>query len=72
MKIFSKTQKISPIPEGFCADDIKTESSICTGETTIGFYSKKNKRLYYAELVHSNEDILKFYQKYGVEIPQNK
>ena len=64
MKIKNKT---IPIPEGFTADDIKVESSICTGEKTIGFYSPADKKLHYAELVKSNADIEYFYQKYGVK-----
>ena len=59
--------KTIPIPEGFTADDIKVESSICTGEKTIGFYSPADKKLHYAELVKSNIDIEEFYRKYGVE-----
>ena len=64
MKIKNKT---IPIPEGFTADDIKVESSICTGEKTIGFYSPADKKLHYAELVKSNIDIEEFYRKYGVK-----
>lgn len=59
--------KIIPIPDGFTADDIKIESSICTGEKTIGFYSPADKKLHYAELVRSNADIEEFYRKYGVK-----
>lgn len=59
--------KILPIPYGFTAEDIKIESSICTGEKTIGFYSAADKKLHYAELVRSNADIEEFYRKYGVE-----
>lgn len=62
--------KILPIPDGFTAEDIKIESSICTGEKTIGFYSAVDKKLHYAELVRSNADIEEFYRKYGVEIEQ--
>ena len=64
MKIKNKT---IPIPEEFTADDIKVESSICTGEKTIGFYSPVDKKLHYAELVRSNTDIEEFYRKYGVK-----
>ncbi|MCH5194154.1 MAG: hypothetical protein J1F11_09350 [Oscillospiraceae bacterium] len=64
MKIKNKTV---PIPDGFTADDIKVESSICTGEKTIGFYSPADKKLHYAELVRSKADIDEFYQKYGVK-----
>lgn len=56
-----------PIPNGFTAEDIKMESSICTGEKTIGFYSPADKKLHYAELVRTNADIENFYRKYGVE-----
>lgn len=55
-----------PIPEGFTAADIKVESSICTGERTIGFYSKADKKLHYSELVTSNDDIRAFCARYGV------
>ncbi len=55
-----------PIPKGFTADDIKLESSICTGEKTIGFYSRTDKKLHYAELVRNNDDIRSFMEKYGL------
>ncbi len=57
--------KTIPIPEGFIAEDIKTESSICTSEKIIGFYSAADKKLHYAEFVRSNADIEEFYRKYG-------
>ena len=59
--------KTLPIPGGFTAENIKIESSICTGEKTIGFYSAADKKLHYAELVRTNADIEDFYRKYGVE-----
>ncbi|MCH5186132.1 MAG: hypothetical protein J1F64_08415 [Oscillospiraceae bacterium] len=59
--------KNKTIPTGFTADDIKTESSICTGEKTIGFYSPTDKKLHYAELVKTDADIDEFYRKYGAE-----
>lgn len=59
--------KTLPIPSGFTAENIKIESSICTGEKTIGFYSAGDKKLHYAELVRTNADIKDFYRKYGVE-----
>jgi len=55
-----------PIPEGFTPDDIKIETSICTGEKTIGFYSSARNRLMYDELVKSDKDIKAFYLKYGI------
>ena len=66
MSIFKKTAAV-PIPEPFTADDIKIESSICTGEKTIGFYDKSTKKLIFAELVRSDKDIQKFYKKYGIQ-----
>ena len=64
--IFGK-KKILPIPSGFTADSIRTESSICTGEKTIGFYDPEKKKLMYAELVRSEKDIADFYGRYGLE-----
>jgi hypothetical protein len=61
-----KKQTTESIPKGFTAADIKVESSTCTGEKTIGFYSKADKKLHYSELVRSQRDIDAFYRKYGV------
>lgn len=61
-----KIKKTIPIPPGFTASDIKVESSICTGEKTIGFYSPADKKLHFAELVRSETDIEAFYEKYGI------
>ncbi len=61
-----KSKKSTPIPQGFTAADIKIESSICTGEKTIGFYSPADKKLHFAELVRSQADIDAFYEKYGI------
>ncbi|MDO5396537.1 MAG: hypothetical protein Q4G33_01280 [bacterium] len=68
--MFTK-KKTKKIPDGFTAADIKTESSICTGETTIGFYNRKTGSLAYAELVRSSEDIKTFYLKYGVDVTED-
>lgn len=70
MKLFAKQKKTSKIPEGFSAADIRTEASICTGEKTIGFYDRSEKRLCHAELVSSKEDIAAFYRRYGIEYEQ--
>ena len=67
MSIFKKNKKVMPIPDGFSKEDIRIESSICTGERTIGFYNKTEKKLMYAELINSDKDINAFYEKYGVE-----
>ena len=44
---------------------IALESSICTGETVIGFRSKTNGRLLNAVAVHNRADIAAFYRSYG-------
>lgn len=62
-----KNGKTLKIPEGFTADDVKVESSVCTGEKTIGFYSAAQKRLVCAELVRKQSDIDAFYEKYGIK-----
>ena len=61
-----KKQQPERIPEGFSAADIRIESSTCTGEKTIGFYSVSEKKLLYAELVRTEEDIDRFYRRYGL------
>ncbi len=62
-------RKTLPLPEGFSAEDIKIESSVCTGEKTIGFFSKQERKLVQAELVQSERDIEEFYAKYGLKMP---
>ncbi len=71
MKLFGKKNNTMQIPEPFTADDIKIESSICTGEKTIGFYDKTTGRLLFSELVENVSDVRKFYSKYGLE-PKNE
>ena len=69
MSIFSVRKPAPlPFPEGFTADDIKIESSTCTGEKTIGFYSKADRKLHYSELVTKRQDIVDFYEKYGIAV----
>jgi len=65
-------KKITKIPDGFAAEDIRIESSICTGEKTIGFYDKKNGKLAFAELVRDDKDIEIFYSKYGLTFMSDK
>lgn len=67
MKLFKSKQKAEKIPDGFTAESIRTESSICTGETTIGFYDEASKKLRHAEMVRSEEEIAAFYAKYGLK-----
>lgn len=64
--IGSRHKKSAQIPEGFTEDDVKIESSVCTGEKTIGFFSKSENKLMYAELVRNDDDIKEFYKKYGI------
>lgn len=58
-------KKTGPVPEEFNREDIRIESSTCTGEKVIGFFSDKDNKLHYEELVSSDEDIERFYKKYG-------
>lgn len=67
MNLFHKKPKHLPIPDGFTPESIRIESSTCTGETTIGFYSPSEKRLCFAELVRSEADVDAFYAKYGLK-----
>ncbi|MGN1341463.1 MAG: hypothetical protein ACI4WS_14310 [Oscillospiraceae bacterium] len=67
MSIFRKKQKpVLPLPSGFTAGDIRVESSVCTGEKTIGFYDRAGKKLVCAELVRTEADIDAFYERYGL------
>lgn len=68
----SGKNKVLPIPQGFSAEDIRIESSICTGEKTIGFYSGADKKLHFAELVRTSSDVEDFYRKYGVSPDSGK
>lgn len=56
------------IPDGFSESDIRIESSVCTGEKTIGFYDNVEQRLKYAELVRSEGDVAAFYERYGLKL----
>lgn len=67
MRFFHKKSVILSIPDGFTPDSIRMESSICTGETTIGFYNPTEKRLCYAEFVRNEADVDAFYAKYGLQ-----
>ena len=66
MSLFKKHKAVvQSIPEPFTAQDIRVESSICTGEKTIGFYDRSAHRLRYSELVRSEQDVLDFFAQYG-------
>ncbi|MCC8069511.1 MAG: hypothetical protein LIO71_07165 [Ruminococcus sp.] len=66
MSIFNFKSKIATIPKECIGLDVKVESSICTGEKTIGFYDPKTKKLLYSELVTSPSDVDNFYKKYDI------
>ena len=59
MHFFSHKKSILPLPDGCTPEQIQIESSICTGETTIGFYDATEKKLRYAELVKTPADTRK-------------
>lgn len=69
MSLFKKHKTaVQPIPEPFTAEDIRVESSICTGEKTIGFYDKNAHKLRFAELVCSEQDIIDYFERYGADV----
>ena len=55
-----------PVPEDCKGLEIKVQSSTCTGERIICFYDRKTRELKYSELVRSDSDIKRFYEKYGL------
>ena len=67
MSIFKRHIKTLQIPKECKEFEIRTQSSICTGERIIGFYDPKTKKLLYSELASTEMDIDAFYEKYGVE-----
>ena len=56
-------------PPGLGPADIATQSSICTGETIIGFRQPGTDRLLQAVVVHSPQDVADFYRSYGFSAP---
>lgn len=56
-------------PDGMTAADIRTQSSICTGETLIGFWDPHTDQLRQAVVVRNRVDIATFYHSYGWEPP---
>lgn len=57
-------------PEGLGAKDIHRQSSICTGETVIGFLEPKSGKLLHAVVVRTPQDEAEFYRSYGFEPPK--
>lgn len=68
--LFHRKPTLTP-PPGFGPGDVRTESSICTGETTIGFYDAAAGRLLRAVVVRTPADLDAFYASYGWKRPQN-
>lgn len=56
----------APVPQNgaFTEKDVAVESSICTGETLIGFREKDSGRLQQAVVVRSEKDIARFYRQH--------
>ena len=67
-----KTSTALQPPQGLGPADIVTQSSICTGETIIGFRQPGTDRLLQAVVVHSTQDIADFYRSYGFSVPEVK
>lgn len=64
-----RKQEICTPPEGLGITDIRRQSSICTGETVIGFLEPKSGRLLQSVVVRSPQDVAAFYRTYGFEPP---
>lgn len=69
--MFGRKVKKVEVPEECKNLKIETESSICTGETMIGFKDTSNGKLLYAELVTGQQDKVNFYKKYGRMYEEN-
>ena len=67
-----KTSSVLQPPQGLGPADIATQSSICTGETIIGFRQPGTDRLLQAVVVHSAQDIAAFYRSYGFSVPEGE
>lgn len=67
--LFSRPKKLTLTPpEGLGKKDITTESSICTGETIMGFRDPKTGRLLQAVVVRTQADRDDFYRSYGFDL----
>lgn len=62
-----KKKIVADVPKDCKGLEVKIMSSTCTGEKTIGFYDRVEKKLKYSELVKSDDDISAFYEKYGLK-----
>ena len=63
-----KKARLQP-PPGLGEKDIATQSSVCTGETLIGFRQPQTGQLLQAVVVRSEADRTAFYRAYGYEPP---
>lgn len=61
-------QRLAP-PPGMGTADVRLESSICTGEKTIGFFERSTGKLLRQEWVRSPQDVVDFYRTYGLGEP---
>lgn len=71
MKPLFKKSKPLPLPKGCTEKDVATESSVCTGETVIGFRDSSG-RLSSAVVCRSQADLLAFYRAYGLTPPKGE
>lgn len=72
MPLFHRREPRRTPPEGFGPDDIRTRSSICTGETTVGFYDPRTDKLLQAVVVRTPQDLADFYRAYGYQPPETR
>lgn len=67
---FKRRKSLALVPPlGLGRQDIQQQSSICTGETVIGFWDSKAHRLLQAVVVRTPADVTAFYRSYGFEPP---
>lgn len=63
-----KSAERAPAPTGHIDDgNVELESSICTGETLIGFRNKATGKLEKAVVVRNQNDIDKFYREHDLK-----
>lgn len=68
----TKRKTLLQPPPGLGEKDIATQSSICTGETLIGFLDPHTGHLLQAVVVRSAADRAAFYHAYGYEPPRQE
>jgi len=69
MHLFHKKTAVLVPPAGCTAADIAVESSICTGETVVGFRCRGSDALLQAALVRTSADLAAYYARYGFAPP---